>query len=259
MSVLLASAFTHAAAEESQIEARIFQSKDGGTMPYRILKPANYDPGVKYPLVLCLHGAAGCGADNTSRGTEAFTALSAPEVRKAYPAFLLTPQCPSGKRWVNTPWNEGSYSTTNIPVSEQMKQVMEILDSVEKEFSIDPSRIYVTGQSMGGYGTWDIVLRNPHKFAAAVPVCGAGDPGQAKSIAHLPVWAFHGEKDPTVPVAGSREMIRALKEAGSAARYTEYPGVGHSSWTPAWKDKELIPWLFSQRKAVEPVSKAMGK
>jgi len=241
-----------AMAGESVIEARVFKSKSGSTMPYRILKPANYNSKKACPLVLCLHGAGGRGNDNTSKGTEAFIALSVTEVQKTYPAFLLTPQCPMKKQWVNTPWKNGSYSTSKIPISKELELVVQILDSVEKEFNIDPSRIYVTGQSMGGYGTWDIILRYPKRFAAAVPVCGSGDPTQAKSIAHLPIWDFHGSKDGTVPTKGSREMVEALKKAGGEITYTEYKGVRHNSWSRAWKEKDLISWLFKQHnKAID--------
>ena len=147
---------------------------------------------------------------------------------------------------MNTPWGKGSYSISGIPISKELDLVVQILGAVEKEFRIDSSRIYVTGQSMGGYGTWDIVLRHPNRFAAAVPVCGAGDPTQAKSIAHIPIWAFHGDKDTAVPTKGSREMIEALKQAGSKGKYTEYPGVGHNSWSRAWSEEDLVPWLFKQ-------------
>jgi predicted peptidase len=244
--ILFAAPAFSSTAGEASIEARLFKSQSGSTMPYRILKPANYDPKKTYPLVLCLHGAGGRGADNKSKGTEAFVALSAAKTQSEYPAFLLTPQCPSRKQWVNTPWRKGSYSISKIPISKEFELVVQILDAVEKEFSIDSLRIYVTGQSMGGYGTWDIVLRHPNRFAAAVPVCGAGDHTQAKSIAHIPIWAFHGDKDTTVPTRGSREMVEALKKAGSKAKYTEYEGVGHNSWSRAWKEEDLIPWIFKQ-------------
>ena len=215
-------------------------------MPYRIYKPANYNPKTRYPLVLCLHGAGGRGDDNKSRGTQAFVALSSSSVQKAYPAFLLTPQCPKDKTWVNAS-RKGSYAVSKTPISKQMALVQETLHSVVTKFSIDPARIYVTGQSMGGFGTWDVIMRNPKLFAAAVPVCGGADPSQSKSIAHLPIWIFHGEKDRVVHTKLSREMVAALRKAGSKVKYTEYPGVGHACWTRAWSEKELIPWLFKQR------------
>ena len=247
--IVVSLAFTNADAEEASIEARKFKSQNGDTLLYRIQKPADYNPEIKYPLVLCLHGAGGRGDDNKSRGTEAFTVLSSPDVQKAYPAFLLTPQCPKDGRWANkTP--EGTFSILKAPMGREMKLVLEILDSVQNEFSIDPARLYVTGQSMGGFGTWDIVLRNPDRFAAAVPVCGGGDSSQAKRVADLPIWVFHGGKDNVVPTEYSRDIVAALRKLGSKVKYTEFPGVGHGSWTPAWADENLIPWLFKQRKTV---------
>lgn len=248
--VLIDSGF--AGKQEKNVEARTYESPKDDTMPYRILIPDNYDPNKEYPLVLCLHGAGGRGTDNNSRGTEAWKVLSSKEVRERYPAFILTPQCPQGERWVDVKWKKGSYSIDKVSTSREMELVVEILDSVVKEFSVDPSRVYVTGQSMGGYGTWDIVLRNPDSFAAAIPVCGAGDPSQADEIADLPVWAFHGAEDPTVPPSGSREMIEAIREAGGDPRYTEYPGVKHvGSWVRAWKEDEIVPWLFKQKREDE--------
>ena len=248
--VILASlAFTNAGAEEPSIEAREFKSKSVDTMLYRIYKPANYNPKIKYPLVLCLHGGGGRGNDNKSRGTHAYTVLSSSDVQKAYPAFLMTPQCPKTGKWANESPKE-TYSILKVPMTKEMKLVLEILDSLQNEFSIDPARLYVTGQSMGGAGTWDIILRNPNLFAAAVPVCGNNDPSQAKRVIHLPIWVFHGEKDKTVPTKSSRDIVAALKKAGSKVKYTEYPGVGHNSWTPAWSEKDLIPWLFKQHKSM---------
>jgi len=231
---------------EATIDAREFTGKDGEKLLYRVFKPANYDPGKKYPLVLCLHGGGGKGTDNKSRGTQAFIALSDPEVQKDYPAFLVTPQCPPEGSWAPR-GPDGEYSSEKLPMSRETTLVLEILDSLQKEFSIDPARLYVSGQSMGGRGTWDIIQRRPYMFAAAVPVCGSGDPSQAKRIAHMPIWNFHGSEDGVVPVQGSRDMVAALKKEGSKVIYSELEGVNHGSWIPAWETKELIPWLFEQR------------
>ena len=236
------------AAGDEAIEARIFTNAAGDTLPYRILKPAGYNSGEKFPLVLCLHGAGGRGTDNQSKGVQAFTTLSAPAVQAQYPAFLLTPQCPADAKWVDTPWEAGSYPLGNVPVSAPMKLVLEILDAVQKEFNIDSARIYVTGQSMGGYGTWNIIQHRPEIFAAAIPVCGGGDPSQAEKIAGIPIWAFHGGKDTTVPPSASRDMVEALKIAGGNIKYTEYPDVAHASWVNAWKEPNILSWLFSQKK-----------
>ena len=249
-SVIVANlAFTNADAGEASIEARTFKSQNGDTLLYRIQKPADYNQEIKYPLVLCLHGAGGRGDDNKSRGTEAFTVLSSPDVQKAYPAFLVTPQCPKDDKWADEE-PKSTYSILEVPITKTMTLVLEMLDSLQKEFSIDPARLYVTGQSMGGAGTWDIILRNPNLFAAAVPVCANNDPSQAKRVAHMPIWVFHGENDKTVPTKASRDIVAALRELGSKVKYTEFPGVGHGSWGPAWADEELIPWLFKQRKTV---------
>lgn len=236
-------------AADDLIEAQVFTGDHGATLPYRMLKPTDLDPKQTYPLVVCLHGARGRGTDNRSRGSEAFAVLSTPENRAQFPAFVITPQCPTGKKWVDSPWKNGSYSTTAIPMTEPLARVLDIIEALRKEFPIDPARIYVTGQSMGGYGTWDLLVRAPDVFAAGVPACGAGDPSQAARIAHIPIWNFHGADDDVVPVQASRDMYAALTQVGGNIKYTEYPGVGHNSYKVAWRtETELLPWLFAQRK-----------
>ena len=119
---------------------------------------------------------------------------------------------------------------------------------MQKEYSIDPQRIYLTGLSMGGYGTWDLLARKPDLFAAGVPVCGGGDESTAGKIAKIPIRVFHGDKDNSVPVARSRTMVEALKKAGGHPKYTEYAGVGHNPWDKAYADPKLMNWLFKQKK-----------
>jgi len=228
--------------------ARIYKSKTG-ELPYRLVKPLNYDPNKKYPLVIAMHGAGGRGTDNTSRAIDAFKFLTTPETRAEYPAFVITPQCPNKLQWANTPWGRGNYSIEKTKISKPMASLIELIESLKNEFSVDADRIYVTGQSMGGFGCWDIIMRRPNLFAAAVPVCGAGDLSQAKNLTHLPIWCFHGDKDKIVPFAASREMDTVMKKLGNKNWiYTEYPGVAHGSSKPTWKEKGLIPWLFNQRK-----------
>jgi predicted peptidase len=159
------------------------------------------------------------------------------------------PQCPNKQQWVNVPWKEGSYRFKDIPVSDPMKLAKEIFDKVVQEYSVDKKRVYVMGMSMGGYGTWNFVMRYPKIIAAAVPICGAGDPSMAKKIKRIPIWAFHGDKDPTVPLAGSTEMIESLTRFKKhKARFTIYKDVGHNSYELAWKNPSLVDWLFSQHK-----------
>ena len=150
----------------------------------------------------------------------------------------------------------GAYDQSKIPLSDDLQAVVAILDSISKEFSVDPNRIYVSGLSMGGFATWDLITRYPTRFAAAVAVCGAGDTTQAGVISKVPVWAFHAADDPTVTVAGSRNMVNALIRAGSKPEYTEYPAtlkIGHGSWVPAGKTPGLNPWVFSQTRATTTI------
>ena len=221
-----------------------------GSLPYRVVKPLNYDANKTYPLVIAMHGAGGRGTDNTARAIDAFKFLTTPEIRKAYPAFVVAPQCPNKAQWANTPWGKGTYSIDKVKVSPQISLLIETIEALKKEFSIDADRVYATGQSMGGYGCWDLIMRRPDLFAAAVPVCGAGDLNQAKNLLALPIWCFHGDKDTIVPFAASREMDKVMKELGNKNwKYTELAGVAHGSSKPAWNTKELIPWMFSQKRA----------
>jgi predicted peptidase len=120
-----------------------------------------------------------------------------------------------------------------------------------EESSIDPKRIYITGLSMGGYGTWDAIYRRPNLFAAAAPICGGGDPTTVSAYSTLPIWCFHGDQDEAVPVEYSRKMIESLKEVGAEPKYTEYAGVGHDSWTQTYAADEFFEWLFAQRRKVD--------
>ena len=129
-----------------------------------------------------------------------------------------------------------------------MHLLLEAIPALVKEFSIDDKRIYITGLSMGGFGTWDAIVRKPDLFAAAVPICGGGDVKTADSIAKIPIWIFHGGKDPVVKPERSRSMVEALKKAGAEPKYTEYPNEEHASWVPAYKDADMFAWLFAQKK-----------
>ena len=129
-----------------------------------------------------------------------------------------------------------------------MPELLGALDEVLRDQPVEIRRVYLTGQSLGGVGTWGIIAAQPVRFAAAVPVCGMWSPDDARKMAGVPVWAFHGAKDATVPVDGSRKMIAALKSAGATPRYTEYPDVGHNSWIQAYATDELWDWLFAQKR-----------
>jgi len=129
-----------------------------------------------------------------------------------------------------------------------MTAALEMLAALQSEYSIDPARILITGLSMGGFGTWDAVMRNPTLFAAAMPICGGGDPGKAALLKALPIWAFHGSADDIVPVAATRQMVDALKAVGGSIKYTEYPGGGHNVWGQTYADAEVLRWLIDQHR-----------
>jgi predicted peptidase len=147
---------------------------------------------------------------------------------------------------VGVHYDFGSYSTDSIEVTPRITSVVRILESLKDEFSLDTNRFYVTGLSMGGYGTWDMITRWPEMFAAAVPLCGAGDPSKAELIKDIGMWIFHGNNDDYVPVEGSREMFAALEAVESTeAIYTEYDGADHFIWNQVCVEEELIDWLFA--------------
>ncbi len=220
----------------SAFEVREFQASNTQTLRYSLFTPKNVGAGEKLPLALCLHGAGG--------NTEAAKVLAAPEQQKKHPCFIVAPACETKQcRWVIGTFRNNPDQRAVEP------ELMEALDALLRDVAIDPDRVYLTGQSMGGLGTWGLIVAHPDRFAAAVPVCGAWEPSDAEKIAKVPVWAFHGAKDPTVPVEGSRRMIEAMKVAGGSPRYTEYPDVGHGSWNAAYATTEMWDWMFQQRRS----------
>ncbi|MEO8351063.1 MAG: GDSL-type esterase/lipase family protein [Chthoniobacteraceae bacterium] len=249
-SLFVAFSFVHAAEE---YEARTFTNPDGKTLPYRLLIPKNYDPAQKYPLVLFLHGAGERGTDNVAQLTHGAPLFLKPEVRDQFPCFVLAPQCPPEQQWSAVKGWNGPVAYAEEP-TEPMALALGAVDAVEKEFSIDPDRLYVTGLSMGGYGSWDAVCRNPQKWAAAAPVCGGGEPARIAAAKDVPVWAFHGLNDNVVPLERSEEMVRALKEAGGTAMLSVYPYTGHDSWTIAYGEPQILPWMFAQKRGAKTVS-----
>jgi predicted peptidase len=231
------------------LEKKTYAGSDGKALKYRLLKPEGYTPDTKttFPLVVFLHGAGERGDNNTAQLKHVVPEFLTPEHRKDYPCFLIAPQCPEGQKWADVDWSAATHKQPKEP-SEPMKLLIELIPKLEKEYPIDTKRVYLAGLSMGGYGTWDLLARHPDWFAAGVPVCGGGDETTAPTVAKIPVWVFHGDKDPSVKVARSRNMVAALKKAGGEPKYTEYQGVAHDSWTPAFREPELWKWLFAQKR-----------
>jgi predicted peptidase len=213
---------------------------------YRLLKPERLEPGKKYPVVLYLHGAGERGSDNRLQLLYLPELMASDAYRARYPCFLIAPQCPSGEKWVDVNWSDKESSPAG-ELNPQGRAVIGMLDEIEQKYPVDRQREYLTGLSMGGYGTWALATMFPERFAAVVPICGGGDEQQAARLKAVPIWAIHGAEDPAVPVERSRKMIEAIRRAGGHPRYTEYPGVGHNSWTPAYTDPEgVVPWMFQQ-------------
>jgi predicted peptidase len=227
--------------------ARTFVGKNGTKMQYRLFVPDQKARTRPLPAIVYLHGSGGIGSDNlkqisggNTNGTHVWTTA---RMQARYPAFVVAPQLPAGERW-DRQGGDG--------LAPYAQLVIELLDSLSREFTIDHARIYLTGQSMGGIGTWDLITKRPDAFAAAVPLCGAGTPARAAAAKGVAIWAFHGAKDDTVPVSGSRDMVAALRASGSNVKYTEYPDVGHDVWSRAYADPQLPGWLFAQQRSPKP-------
>lgn len=212
-----------------------FKAKDGSTLAYWLMKPAQIEAGKTYPLVLTLHGRGG--------NTEAATVLAGDEMRKKYPCFVLAPAVARKEVWAVPS------DFRKLPGPERISAAVELVDQLLGKEPIDRSRVYVTGQSMGGFGSFGALAHAPETFAAAMPVCGGWKAEDAERMKGVAVWVFHGDADGTVPVERSRTMVEALKAAGGEVKYTEYPGVGHNSWSPTYKSPKTWEWLFEQRRA----------
>lgn len=219
------------------------------SLKYRIFKPSDYSKDKKYALVLTLHGSSLRGSDNKAQLKE----NRGPQELQSYikrhklNAIVVAPQCPAGERWVETPWYGDSHTMPANP-NPTMTLTIAMMKSLIKTMPINANRIYVTGLSLGGFGCWDIIQREPNLFAAAIPVCGGGDTAQASKLKNLPIWIFHGDSDFVVKTKRSRDMFTALKKVKANVKYTEYPNTGHDSFTPTYNDDKVLAWLFKQVK-----------
>lgn len=210
-------------------------SVDGTATRYRVYVPPA--SAARLPLILFLHGVGESGTDDVLPTTVGIgpAIVAAPE---RFPAIVVFPQASRGYGWRGF----------------NLDAAFAALDDVERELDTERERVYVTGISMGGYGTWLAALEQPQRFAAIVPICGGLDrnsgltpAGAAKRIADIPQWVFHGDADNVINVEESRVMVQALRDAGADVRYTEYAGVRHNSWDRAYAEPALLPWLLGQR------------
>jgi predicted peptidase len=233
----------------TQLPAHVFSDPDSGlALPYRLFVPAACTVEQPCGLLLFLHGAGERGDDNRAQLGNDALAFTRPDVQHGTPTIVVYPQCPLDMQWVDAAWAHGSYRLAETPISRPLATALRLLAWLQTKYPVDPHRLLVTGLSMGGYGTWDIMARHPTLFAGALALCGGGDPTQAAAMRDVPIWAFHGDHDPAVPVRGSRLMIQALREAGGSPRYTEVAGHGHDVWTIAYRDVEVVRWLLAQRR-----------
>jgi len=200
------------------------------TCKYLLFLPESYgQKDHRWPMILFLHGAGERGDD-----LELVKKHGPPKIveqRKDFPFIVVSPQCPGASWW-----------------TDEIEVLINLLDDIVARYEVDTTRIYLTGLSMGGYGTWALAWMYPQRFAAIAPICG-GYPFMAERLQNVPVWAFHGAKDNLVPVKESEEMVQAIKAAGGDAKLTVYPDAGHDSWTATYNNQELYDWLLQHRKS----------
>jgi predicted peptidase len=233
--------------QQSLWSKETYKNTKGDSLLYRQLFP-DYNTVRKLPLVIFLHGSGERGNDNEAQLKWGAANFGSDKNMMLHPAFVIAPQCPANANWANvTDYNKDGMSFAATP-SKTMALLKELIDQTIQKLPIDTNRIYITGLSMGGFGTFDAISRYPNLFAAAVPVCGGGDLTKVKAIKHIPMWIVTGAEDSAVSPVLSIEMARALQKAGAHPGFTQYPEVGHFSWIAAYSDPLLMAWLFRQRK-----------
>ncbi len=219
---------THNAGATGFLDASV--QVDGKEYLYSVYVPRDYDSSESWPLIVFLHGKGERGRDGLLQ-TEVGIGTAIRRKPRRYPAIVVMPQCPTSCWW------NGAEDLIDACIAK-----------ARKDYTINPKRVYLTGLSMGGFGSWTYGPKHVNEFAAIVPICGGGKTEDAAALAKVPIWAFHGTDDNTVPVEKSREMVEAVKKAGGKIKYTEYPGVGHDSWVKAYAEKKMVQWLFRQTK-----------
>ncbi|MCB9854981.1 MAG: prolyl oligopeptidase family serine peptidase [Phycisphaerales bacterium] len=215
---------------------RVGAANDGAEYKYAVFVPNAYRPDgdKKWPLILFLHGSGECGDDGV-RQTSVGLPRQIERRRDDFPFITVMPQA-------HTLWFTG----------EDEMAVWQMLEATAAAYRIDMDRIYITGLSMGGFATWDFISKRPDVFAAAAPICGVGNPAFVSNEKNLPIWAFHGAKDPNVPVSGSRDAIEALRTLGAQPKYTEYSDGEHNVWDLAYSGNQLYDWFLEHKRPPTP-------
>ncbi|HZY78959.1 MAG TPA: dienelactone hydrolase family protein [Cyclobacteriaceae bacterium] len=239
-------------ASAQEFEKKIYISSKGDTLPYRILYPEGYDKSKKYPLVLFLHGGGERGRDNEKQLTNGVKLFLDPGNRKNYPCIVIVPQCMPDSQWPSAKYDrtqrplqlEFNY---NNPISKALQAVTDLTYNIVRNESVNKKQVYITGLSMGGMGTFEMVYRNPKLFAAAAPICGGGDASAySKKQTKTRYWIFRGDADAVVEVKYSRAMVERLKDLKADVRYTEYKDVNHNSWDNAFAEPNFLEWMFNK-------------
>lgn len=230
-----------------------FTDSLGTVLPFRLLTPDKPDgdtSATKYPVMLFLHGAGERGSDNETQLSYIDTIFASKRFRTQHPCYVIVPQCAENFRWCETDWSR-TYHTIPKEISKYLHAANSLLDSIASLPDADPNRLYVTGMSMGGYGTWDIITRYPQKFAAAMPICGGADEKEARKLINIPIRTFHGTIDKAVPVCRSRNITNAIRsQGGKLIEYTEFPKMGHFIWNKVYNDYQNLEWLFGQERGM---------
>ena len=235
----------------------LFVNAGNDTLPYRILFPEGYvnSKETPYPLVIFLHGAGERGKDNAFQLAWGADLFLKEEVRKKHPAIVVFPQCPKGDYWAKIKYRGNKkvgkrfkFKLNPGRPGPSFRMAHGLIQKLIREEAVDVKRIYIGGLSMGGMGTFEMLARFPGKFAAAIPICGGGNPNHTIHYAKkTSLWIFHGSEDPIIGARHSRRMAKQLKKFKGDVRYSEYKGVGHDSWKNAFAEPELFEWLFSKK------------
>ena len=206
-------------------------------MNYLLYLPEGYgkeeNKDKKWPVIMFLHGSGERGSDlGRVKVHGPPKIVEQADRKKDFPFIVVSPQCPEGKWW-------------------EPEVLVALLDDVAATYAVDTDRVYLTGLSMGGFGTWETATAYPDRFAAIAPICGGGNKYRVPALKDVPTWVFHGEDDGAVPIAASEEMVNALKTAGGDVQFTRYPGVGHDSWTPTYDNPELYAWFLKHTRGAK--------
>lgn len=230
-----------------QMKPNVFVDADD-TLPYLLKSPRTISNNRKFPLIVWLHGSGERGNDNKRQYCNGLETLDTCLNSYEFQAFLCAPQCP-----VNEGWSyydvKSDIHKFNPQAPLVQKHLIELINKLIEQYPIDADRIYLMGLSMGGYGVWDLLTRYRSTFAAAVPICGGGDPTKVSSICGVPIWAFHGEEDDVVKVSNSISVMKAIADnnCNNNSMLKVVPNVGHSVWNYAIHYPGLLEWLFDQR------------